>query len=116
MNCELNETGLVLPREMLTECQLADISLNAHLCSSALVLLPERMSAGELVGAWESLRKVNGALFDALLAACRSDCGECCGDHTVEGVSELLLTLLIDNGGCPASLADHIRQEDVVYG
>lgn len=116
MNCELNETGLVLPREMLADCQLADISLNAHLCRSAIVLLPEQMSARELVGAWESLRKVNGALFDALLASCEADCEECRGDHAIEGVSESLLALLIDNGGCPALLSQHMQDEDVVYG
>lgn len=116
MNCELNEKGLLLPREMLAECQLAGISLNAHLCSSALVLLPERMSAGELVCAWESLRKVANTLFDALLASCEADCEECRGDHTVAGVPESLLALFIDNGGCPALLSQHMQDEDVVYG
>ena len=121
MNCELNRTELQIPRAVLAGLGLADIALEAHMNRHVLLLMPENMTAAELIDVLEGIQNAVDLLLSCLISACRHSCGEDCPEtaereYDFSQVSEELYDLLMDNGCCPAALAYHLDEEDIIYG
>ena len=55
MTCEMefNQRGLRIPNEMLVALALADITLEAHMCRHLIMLMPQAMTALELIDVLE---------------------------------------------------------------
>ena len=121
MNCELNRIGLQIPRAVLAGLDLADIALEAHMNRHVLLLMPENMTAAEIIDVLEGIQNAVNLLLSCLISACRHSCGGDCpetaeGKHDFSQIPEELYDLLMDNGCCPAALAYHLGKEDIIYG
>ena len=80
MNCEmeLNQRGLQIPNEILEALTLADITLEAHMCRHLIMLMPQAMTALELIDVLEGMQEAFDQLLNGLIAACRPMCCHRC--------------------------------------
>lgn len=97
MTCEmeLNQRGLQIPNEMLAALALADITLEAHICRHLIMLMPQAMTALELIDVLEGMQEAFDQLLNGLIAACRPTCCNCCqtvdeGNYDLSQVPERL--------------------------
>lgn len=80
MTCEMefNQRGLQIPNEILTALALSDITLEAHMCRHLIMLMPQAMTALELIDVLEGMQEAFDQLLNGLIAACRPACCHCC--------------------------------------
>lgn len=74
MNNEMKfeKNGLLIPNSALEELGLAGISLSAWLGQDHILLMPQEMTALQLLHALEGLSRASVELLGVLQAACRS--------------------------------------------
>lgn len=80
MNNEMKfeKNGLLIPNSALEELGLAGISLSAWLGQDHILLMPQEMTALQLLHALEGLSRASVELLGVLQAACRRPCAACC--------------------------------------
>ncbi len=122
MTCEmeLNQRGLQIPSEILAALALADITLEAHMCRHLIMLMPQAMTALELIDVLEGMQEAFDQLLNGLIAACRPTCCNCCqtageGNYDLSQVPERLLAVLTDNGCCKELLAQYLENGEIIY-
>lgn len=123
MTCEieLNQRGLQIPSEILAALALADIALEAHMCRHLIMLMPQAMTALELIDVLEGMQEAFDQLLNGLIAACRPMCCHRCqtvdeGNYDLSQVPERLLAVLMDNDCCKGLLAHYLEKGTVIYG
>ena len=123
MTCEMefNQRGLQIPNEILTALALSDITLEAHMCRHLIMLMPQAMTALELIDVLEGMQEAFDQLLNGLIAACRPMCCHCCrtvdeGHYDLSQVPEQLLAVLMDNDCCKGLLARCLETGEAVYG
>lgn len=123
MTCEMefNQRGLQIPNEMFAALALSDIALEAHMCRHLIMLMPQAMTALELIDVLEGMQEAFDQLLNGLIAACRPTCCNCCqtvdeGHYDLSQVPEQLLAVLTDNGCCKGLLAQYLENGETVYG
>ena len=123
MTCEmeLNQCGLQIPSEILAALALAGITLEAHMCRHLIMLMPQAMTALELIDVLEGMQEAFDQLLNGLIAACRPTCCNCCqtvdeGHYDLSQVPEQLLAVLMDNDCCKGLLARRLETGETVYG
>ena len=101
MNSEMKfeKNGLLIPNGALEELGLAGISLSAWLGQDHILLMPQEMTA------------------EQLLAACRRPCAAGC-ERNMEDMAQVpknIRPLLMLSGCCPSALAQLLEEGDIVY-
>ena len=78
MNNEMKfeKNGLLIPNDALEELGLAGISLSAWLGQDHILLMPQEMTAEQLLHALEGLSRASVELLGVLQKACRMPCAE----------------------------------------
>lgn len=122
MTCEMefNQRGLQIPSEILAALALADITLEAHMCRHLIMLMPQAMTALELIDVLEGMQEAFDQLLNGLIAACRPMCCHRCqtvdeGNYDLSQVPERLLAVLADNGCCKGLLAQYLENGEIIY-
>ena len=119
MNNELKfeKTGLLNPNGAREERGLVGISLSAWLGQDHILLMPQKMTALQLLHALEGLSRASVELLGALQKACRMPCAAGCErnmEHRLQ-VPENHQPLLMLRGCCPSALAQLLEEGDIVY-
>ena len=80
MNSEMKfeKNGLLIPNGALEELGLSGISLSAWLGQDHILLMPQEMTALQLLHALEGLSRASVELLGVLQAACRMPCAADC--------------------------------------
>ena len=119
MNNEMKfeKNGLLIPNSALEELGLSGISLSAWLGQDHILLMPQEMTALQLLHALEGLSRASVELLGVLQEACRMPCaGDCERDmDDVPQVPENIRPLLMLSGCCPSALAQLLEEGDIVY-
>ena len=119
MNNEIKfeKNGLLIPNSVLEELGLAGISLSAWLGQDHILLMPQEMTALQLLHAREGLSRASVELLGVLQAACRRPCAAGCERNMddVAQVPENIRPLLMLSGCCPYALAQLLEEGDIVY-
>lgn len=119
MNNEMKfeKNGLLIPNGALEELGLAGISLSAWLGQDHILLMPQEMTAEQLLHALDGLSQASVELLGVLQEACRMPCaGDCERDmDDVPQVPENIRPLLMLSGCCPSALAQLLEEGDIVY-
>lgn len=122
MTCEmeLNQRGLQISNEMLVALALSDITLEAHMCRHLIMLMPQAMTALELIDVLEGMQEAFDQLLNGLIAACRPMCCHRCqtvdeGNYDLSQVPERLLAVLMDNNCCKGLLAQYLENGEIIY-
>ena len=107
MNSEMKfeKNGLLIPNGALEELGLSGISLSAWLGQDHILLMPQEMTALQLLHALEGLSRASVELLGVLQAACRMPCAADCE----------IRPLLMLSGCCPSALAQLLEEGDIVY-
>lgn len=119
MNNEMKfeKNGLLIPNSALEELGLAGISLSAWLGQDHILLMPQEMTALQLLHTLEGLSRASVELLGVLQAACRRPCAAGCernmGD--MAQVPKNIRPLLMLSGCCPSALAQLLEEGDIVY-
>ena len=105
MNNEMKfeKNGLLIPNGALEELGLSGISLSAWLGQDHILLMPQEMTALQLLH----------ALQKACRMPCAADCEKNMGD--MAQVPENIRPLLMLSGCCPSALAQLLEEGDIVY-
>ena len=119
MNNEMKseKNGLLIPNDALEELGLAGISLSAWLGQDHNLLMPQEMTALQLLHALEGLSRASVELLGVLQAACRRPCAAGC-ERNMEDMAQVpenIRPLLMLSGCCPSALAQLLEEGDVVY-
>lgn len=119
MNNEMKfeKNGLLIPNGALEELSLSGISLSAWLGQDHLLLIPQEMTALQLLHALEGLSRASVELLGVLQAACRRPCAAGC-ERNMEDMAQVpenIRPLLMLSGCCPSALAQLLEEGDVVY-
>lgn len=119
MNNEMKfeKNGLLIPNGALEELGLVGISLSAWLGQDHILLMPQEMTALQLLHALEGLSRASVELLGVLQEACRMPCaGDCERDmEDVPQVPDSIRPLLMLSGCCPSALAQLLEEGDIVY-
>ena len=119
MNNEMKfeKYGLLILNSALEELGLAGISLSAWLGQDHILLMPQEMTALQLLHALEGLSRASVELLGVLQAACRRPCAAGCERNMddVAQVPENIRPLLMLSGCCPSALAQLLEEGDIVY-
>ena len=119
MNNEMKfeKNGLLIPNDALEELGLAGISLSAWLGQDHILLMPQEMTAEQLLHALDGLSQAAVELLGVLQEACRMPCaGDCERDmEDVPQVPDSIRPLLMLSGCCPSLLAQLLEEGDIVY-
>lgn len=122
MTCEMefNQHGLQIPNEILAALALSDITLEAHMCRHLIMLMPQAMTALELIDVLEGMQEAFDQLLNGLIAACRPTCCHRCqtvdeGNYDLSQVPERLLTVLTKNDCCKGLLAQYLENREIIY-
>lgn len=119
MNNEMKfeKNGLLILNSALEELGLAGISLSAWLGQDHILLMPQEMTALQLLHALEGLSRASVELLGVLQAACRRPCAAGCERNMddVAQVPENIRPLLMLSGCCPSALAQLLEEGDIVY-
>lgn len=119
MNNEMKfeKNGLLIPNGALEELGLAGISLSAWLGQDHILLMPQEMTAEQLLHALDGLSQASVELLGVLQEACRMPCaGDCERDmDDVPQVPENIRPLFMLSGCCPSALAQLLEEGDIVY-
>ena len=119
MNNEMKfeKNGLLILNSALEELGLAGISLSAWLGQDHILLMPQEMTALQLLHALECLSRASVELLGVLQAACRRPCAAGCERNMddVAQVPENIRPLLMLSGCCPSALAQLLEEGDIVY-
>ena len=119
MNNEMKfeKNGLLILNSALEELGLAGISLSAWLGQDHILLMPQEMTALQLLHALEGLPRASVELLGVLQAACRRPCAAGCERNMddVAQVPENIRPLLMLSGCCPSALAQLLEEGDIVY-
>ena len=114
MNNEMKfeKNGLLIPNGALEELGLSGISLSAWLGQDHILLMPQEMTAEQLLHALEGLSRASVELLGVLQEACRMPCaGDCERDmDDVPQVPENIRPLLMLSGCCPSALAQLLEE------
>lgn len=119
MNSEMKfeKNGLLIPNSALEELGLAGISLSAWLGQDHILLMPQEMTALQLLHTLEGLSRASVELLGVLQVACRRPCAAGCernmGD--MAQVPKNIRPLLMLSGCCPSALAQLLEEGDIVY-
>lgn len=119
MNNEMKfeKNGLLILNSALEELGLAGISLSAWLGQDHILLMPQEMTALQLLHALEGLSRASVELLGVLQAACRRPCAAGC-ERNMEDMAQVpenIRPLLMLSGCCPSALAQLLEEGDVVY-
>ena len=119
MNSEMKfeKNGLLIPNGALEELGLAGISLSAWLRQDHILLMPQEMTALQLLHALEGLSRASVELLGVLQAACRRPCAAGC-ERNMEDMAQVpknIRPLLMLSGCCPSALAQLLEEGDIVY-
>ena len=96
---------------------MVGISLSAWLGQDHILLMPQEMTALQLLHALEGLSRASVELLGVLQEACRMPgAGDCERDmDDVPQVPENIRPLLMLSGCCPSALAQLLEEGDIVY-
>ena len=119
MNNEMKfeKNGLLISNSALEELGLAGISLSAWLRQDHILLMPQEMTALQLLHALEGLSRASVELLGALQKACRRPCAAGC-ERNMEDMAQVpknIRPLLMLSGCCPSALAQLLEEGDIVY-
>ena len=119
MNNEMKfeKNGLLILNSALEELGLAGISLSAWLGQDRILLMPQEMTALQLLHALEGLSRASVELLGVLQAACRRPCAAGC-ERNMEDMAQVpknIRPLLMLSGCCPSALAQLLEEGDIVY-
>lgn len=119
MNNEMKfeKNGLLILNSALEELGLAGISLSAWLGQDHILLMPQEMTAEQLLHALEGLSRASVELLGVLQAACRRPCAAGC-ERNMEDMAQVpenIRPLLMLSGCCPSALAQLLEEGDIVY-
>lgn len=119
MNNEMKfeKNGLLIPNGALEELGLAGITLSAWLGQDHILLMPQKMTALQLLHALEGLSRASVELLGALQKACRMPCAAGC-ERNMDDVAQVpknIRPLLMLSGCCPSALAQLLEEGDIVY-
>ena len=114
MNNEMKfeKNGLLIPNGALEELGLSGISLSAWLGQDHILLMPQEMTALQLLHALEGLSRAS-----VLRAACRRPCAAGC-ERNMEDMAQVpenIRPLLMLSGCCPTVLTQLLEEGDIVY-
>lgn len=119
MNNEMKfeKNGLLIPNSALEELGLAGISLFAWLGQDYILLMPQKMTALQLLHALEGLSRASVELLGVLQKACRMPCAADCEKNMEDmaQVPENIRPLLMLSGCCPTVLTQFLEEGDIVY-
>lgn len=119
MNNEMKfeKNGLLIPNSALEELGLAGISLSAWLGQDHILLMPQEMTALQLLHALEGLSRASVELLGVLQKACRRPCAADCERNMEDAarVPKNIRPLLMLSGCCPSALAQLLEEGDIVY-
>ena len=119
MNNEMKfeKNGLLIPNGALEELGLAGISLSAWLGQDHILLMPQEMTAEQLLHALDGLSQASVELLGVLQEACRMPCAADCEKdmEDVPQVPDSIRPLLMLSGCCPSLLAQLLEEGDIVY-
>lgn len=119
MNNEMKfeKNGLLIPNGALEELGLVGISLSAWLGQDHILLMPQEMTALQLLHALEGLSRASVELLGVLQEACRMPCAADCEKdmEDVPQVPDSIRPLLMLSGCCPSALAQLLEEGDIVY-
>lgn len=119
MNNEMKfeKNGLLIPNGALEELGLAGITLSAWLGQDHILLMPQKMTALQLLHALEGLSRASVELLGVLQEACRMPCAADCEKdmEDVPQVPDSIRPLLMLSGCCPSTLAQLLEEGDIVY-
>lgn len=119
MNNEMKfeKNGLLIPNGALEELGLSGIPLSAWLGQDYILLMPQEMTALQLLHALEGLSRASVELLGVLQAACRRPCAAGCEKNmgNMAQVPENIRPLLMLSGCCPSALAQLLEEGDIVY-
>ena len=119
MNNEMKfeKNGLLIPNGALEKQGLAGITLSAWLGQDYILLMPQKMTALQLLHALEGLSRASVELLDALQKVCRMPCAANC-EKNMEDMAQVpknIRPLLMLSGCCPSTLAQLLEEGDIVY-
>ena len=119
MNNEMKfeKNGLLIPNSALEELGLAGISMSAWLGQDHILLMPQEMTALQLLHALEGLSRASVELLGVLQAACRRPCAAGC-ERNMEDMAQVpknIRPLLMLSGCCPSALAQLLEEGGIVY-
>lgn len=119
MNNEMKfeKNGLLILNSALEELGLAGISLSAWLGQDHILLMPQEMTALQLLHALEGLSRASVELLGVLQAACRRPCAAGC-ERNMEDMAQVpknIRPLLMLSGCCPSAVAQLLEEGDIVY-
>ena len=103
--------------DALEELGLSGISLSAWLGQDHILLMPQEMTALQLLHALEGLSRASVELLGVLQAACRRPCAAGC-ERNMEDMAQVpenIRPLLMLSGCCPSALAQLLEEGDIVY-
>lgn len=119
MNSEMKfeKNGLLIPNGALEELGLAGITLSAWLGQNHILLMPQKMTALQLLHALEGLSRASVELLGALQKVCRMPCAANCEKNMEDmaQVPENIRPLLMLSGCCPTVLTQLLEEGDIVY-
>lgn len=122
MTCEMefNQRGLQIPSEILAALSLSDVALEAHMCRHLIMLMPQAMTALELIDVLEGMQEAFDQLLNSLIAACRPTCCNRCQtvderNYDLSQVPERLLAVLTENDCCKGLLAQYLENGEIIY-
>lgn len=119
MNSEMKfeKNGLLIPNGALEELGLAGITLSAWLGQDHILLMPQEMTAAQLLYALEGLSRASVELLDALQKVCRMPCVANCEKNMEDmaQVPENIRPLLMLSGCCPTVLTQLLEEGDIIY-
>ena len=119
MNNEMKfeKNGLLIPNGALEELGLVGISLSAWQGQDNILLMPQEMTALQLLHALEGLSRASVELLGVLQEACRMPCAADCEKdmEDVPQVPDSIRPLLMLSGYCPSALAQLLEEGDIVY-
>ena len=119
MNSEMKfeKNGLLIPNSALEERGLSGISLSPRLAKEHILLMPQEMTALQLLHALEGLSRASVELLGVLQAACRRPCAAGC-ERNMEDMAQVpenIRPLLMLSGCCPSALAQLLEEGDIGY-
>lgn len=114
---KFEKNGLLIPNSALEKLGLERITLSAWLGQDHILLMPQKMTALQLLHALEGLSRASVELLGALQKACRMPCAADCEKNMEDmaQVPENIRPLLMLSGCCPSALAQLLEEGDIVY-
>ena len=102
----LDQRGLTIPAEELAEHGLDGADLSAQMTRSLILLMPQKMTAEQMVDALAGLCEAASQLVEVLTAVCHAPCIAECDrddeDFDLDAVPAAELRLLSGTAGAPS--------------